>query len=227
MKQSQMDGKVRQLLGKMTVEEKVGQMTQLTLEQFAKSGQDGYLVLDEQKLRDGIVNHHLGSILNCGGQARTVQNWQEIITKMQDVATKETRLGIPSSMHRHNPRGQLRARRDDFSAEYRDGRDGQRGSDGKERRDFRPRDPGSGHPVEPRARARPGPPADVASRLRDPRRGPLYRFDDGGRLHPRQQGDDISNPLKVAVCMKHYLGYSWPQSGRDRTPGLYPGPATA
>src|SRR5512133_872985 len=42
MTQRQIDSKVRQLVAKMTPEEKVGQMTQITLEQFAKSGQDGY-----------------------------------------------------------------------------------------------------------------------------------------------------------------------------------------
>jgi beta-glucosidase len=94
-KQSKIDGKVRRLVSKMTLEEKVGQMTQLTLEQFSKEEKNGYLILDAKKLHDGIVGHSLGSILNCGGQARTVQNWQEMITQMQDVATKETRLGIP------------------------------------------------------------------------------------------------------------------------------------
>src|SRR5690606_19997372 len=38
---------------------------------------------------------NVGSILNCGGSANTFENLQEIITAMQDVATKETRLKIP------------------------------------------------------------------------------------------------------------------------------------
>jgi beta-glucosidase len=32
------------------------------------------------------------------------------------------------------------------------------------------------------------------------------------------QGNDASNPYKVASCMKHFLGYSMPLSGKDRTP---------
>jgi beta-glucosidase len=32
------------------------------------------------------------------------------------------------------------------------------------------------------------------------------------------QGNDVSYPYKVASCMKHFLGYSMPLSGKDRTP---------
>ena len=86
---------VRRLLSQMTLEEKVGQMTQLTLEVVAGQSKDGWLALDPNKLREAVVERHVGSILNCGGQARTPENWHEIITAIQDVATKETRLNIP------------------------------------------------------------------------------------------------------------------------------------
>ena len=95
LKQARFDREARRLVAQMTLEEKVGQMTQITLEQFGTSGPDGRFLLDEKKLRDGIVNHHLGSILNCGGQARAPDNWQEMITRMQEIATKETRLHVP------------------------------------------------------------------------------------------------------------------------------------
>ena len=92
----QMEKKIDKLLAKMTLEEKVGQMTQLTLEAVAgQTSEDGWLKLDTEKLEDAIVKHQVGSILNCGGQARSVDNWVEIITQMQDMAIKETRLGIP------------------------------------------------------------------------------------------------------------------------------------
>ena len=38
VKQARFDSEVRQLVAQMTPEEKVGQMTQMTLEQFAKIG---------------------------------------------------------------------------------------------------------------------------------------------------------------------------------------------
>jgi beta-glucosidase len=223
MTQRQIDGKVRKLVAKMTVEEKVGQMTQLTLEQFAKSGQDGYLILDEQKLRDGIVNHHLGSILNCGGQARTVQNWQEILTKMQDVATKETRLGIPiiygiDTIHGANyvlgatifPQNIAMAATGNVALMEK---------------------VGEISALETRAAGIPwnfAPVLDLARQPMWPRvfetfgEDPCVASAMGAAYIHGQQGKDLSNPLKVAVCMKHYLGYSWPQSGRDRTPAYIP-----
>ncbi|HFA47719.1 MAG TPA: beta-glucosidase, partial [Bacteroidetes bacterium] len=36
------------------------------------------------------------------------------------------------------------------------------------------------------------------------------------------QGDDISSPYKVAACMKHFLGYSMPLTGKDRTQAWIP-----
>lgn len=223
MKPSQIDGKVRKLVARMTVEEKVGQMTQITLEQFAKSGQDGYLILDEGKLRDGIVNHHLGSILNCGGQARTVQNWQEIITKIQDVATKETRLGIPilygiDTIHGANyvlsatifPQNIAMAATGNVALMEK---------------------AGEISALETRAAGIPwnfAPVLDVARQPMWPRvfetfgEDPYIASTMGAAYIRGQQGDRLSDPLKVAVCMKHYLGYSWPQSGRDRTPAYIP-----
>jgi beta-glucosidase len=36
------------------------------------------------------------------------------------------------------------------------------------------------------------------------------------------QGDDIGHAHKVAACLKHFLGYGVPLSGRDRTPAYIP-----
>jgi len=223
VRQARIDNTVRQMVAQMTLEEKVGQMTQLTLEQFAKSGQDGYLILDEQKLRDGIVNRHLGSILNCGGQARTVQNWQEIITKIQDVATKETRLKIPviygiDTIHGANyvlgatlfPQEIAMAATGNVLLMEKAGEIAA---------------------LETRAAGIPwnfSPVLDLARQPMWPRvfetfgEDPYLASAMGAAYIRGQQGDDISNPIKVATCMKHYLGYSWPQSGRDRTPAYIP-----
>jgi beta-glucosidase len=32
------------------------------------------------------------------------------------------------------------------------------------------------------------------------------------------QGTNLSSPTSVAACMKHYMGYPDPKSGKDRTP---------
>ena len=36
------------------------------------------------------------------------------------------------------------------------------------------------------------------------------------------QGSDMIDKYHVAACLKHYVGYSFPSSGRDRTPALIP-----
>lgn len=222
-KDAGIDARVRKLLSKMTIEEKVGQMTQITLEPFAKSGKDGYLILDEDKLREGIVNRHIGSILNCAGQARTVQNWQEILTKIQDIATKETRLGIPiiygiDSIHGTNyvlgstifPQNVAMAATGNVDLMARHGE-----ITAYETRaagipwNFNPVLGLARQPMWPRVFETFGEDPHIASVM-------------GAAYIRAQQGDDLSDVKKVATCMKHYLGYSVPHSGRDRTPAYIP-----
>ncbi len=223
MRRAEIDSQVRRLVAKMTTEEKIGQMTQLTLEQFARSDQDGHLILDEQKLRNGILKYHIGSILNCGGQARTVQNWHEIITLIQDVATKETRLGIPviygiDSIHGANyvleatifPQNIAMAATGNVRLMEQ---------------------VGEVAALETRAAGIPwnfNPVLGLARQPMWPRvfetfgEDPYLASTMGAAYIRGQQGGDISNPAKVATCMKHYLGYSFPYSGHDRTPAYIP-----
>jgi beta-glucosidase len=222
-KQSKIEGNVKRLVSKMSLNEKVGQMTQITLEQFAKEEKNGYLILDPKKLHDGIVGRNLGSILNCGGQARLVQNWQEMITQMQDVATKETRLGIPiiygiDTIHGANyvlgatifPHeiGMAATRNVELMGKV-----------------------GEIAALETRAAGIPwnfAPVLDLARQPMWPRvfetfgEDPYVASTMGAAYIHGQQGDDLSAAVKVAVCMKHYLGYSFPWSGNDRTPAYIP-----
>ncbi|HYH80041.1 MAG TPA: glycoside hydrolase family 3 N-terminal domain-containing protein [Longimicrobium sp.] len=89
--------RVDSLLAAMTLEEKVGQMTQLTVGVFAAQGspQHDSIRLDPARLRRGIVERHIGSILNVMGGALSVESWHRAIGEIQGVAMRETRLGIP------------------------------------------------------------------------------------------------------------------------------------
>ena len=78
----------------MTLEEKVGQMTQLTLEMIV-NGHDQSVQIDPAKLQKAIGKYGVGSILNCYNQALTPDKWQELITQIQ-TAAKRTRLRIPN-----------------------------------------------------------------------------------------------------------------------------------
>ncbi|MGM0375966.1 MAG: glycoside hydrolase family 3 N-terminal domain-containing protein [Bacteroidota bacterium] len=91
---------MEELLEKMTLEEKVGQMAQVTLDVLTE-GENAYhsdepIKLDEETLRKGIVDYKIGSVLNtANNRARTLEKWHYIVSTIQDVAMNETRLGIP------------------------------------------------------------------------------------------------------------------------------------
>jgi len=91
------DSRVEDLLGRMTLEEKVGQMTQVTLKAISKTQEGGGSVhrLDPAKLKTALLQYHAGSILNVWDASFHLEHWRKVITDIQDVATQETRLAIP------------------------------------------------------------------------------------------------------------------------------------
>jgi beta-glucosidase len=66
--------KIEALLKRMTLEEKVGQMTQLAIGMIA-SGSDQNIKVDPAKLEKAIAKYGVGSILNVSEQAITVDHW--------------------------------------------------------------------------------------------------------------------------------------------------------
>src|SRR4051794_33191467 len=85
--------KVEALLRQMTLEEKVGQMTQLTID-MVTSGKDQNVEIDQQKLDKAIGKYGVGSILNVNNQALDIDHWHRLIAGIQAAAQK-TRLHIP------------------------------------------------------------------------------------------------------------------------------------
>src|SRR6059058_6699632 len=81
--------KIEALLKRMTLEEKVGQMTQLAIGMIAK-GRDQEIQIDAAKLDKALVHYGVGSILNVAEQALTVDKWHEIINQIQETASKKT-----------------------------------------------------------------------------------------------------------------------------------------
>src|SRR3954471_18853406 len=74
--------KVNALLKQMTLEEKVGQMAQVSIESLGSSKGNNFSFTD--KMKDAVVNYKLGSILNSPGPLQSVQDWNRLITEMQD-----------------------------------------------------------------------------------------------------------------------------------------------
>ena len=91
------DDQVNKLLNSMTDEEKVGQMTQVTIAVILKDASLPWdkIEIDPEKLKLALHDYHIGSILNVADSgAYTVQQWQNIIAQIQDEAN-QTRLKIP------------------------------------------------------------------------------------------------------------------------------------
>src|SRR6187402_1338033 len=82
---------VASLLNKMTLEEKIGQMTQVTIGAVG-NGKEGEI--DPTKLKEAIQKYHIGSILNVDQHAMTLTEWHKLLTVIQEEAMR-TRLKIP------------------------------------------------------------------------------------------------------------------------------------
>ncbi|MCF8364590.1 MAG: glycoside hydrolase family 3 C-terminal domain-containing protein [Bacteroidales bacterium] len=85
------------ILAGMSLQEKVGQMTQITLDVFTVKDEHGKkqepVVFDPDTLNLAFSKYKIGSILNVVKTAPTAQWWNESIEMMQEIAICET--GIP------------------------------------------------------------------------------------------------------------------------------------
>ncbi len=213
--------KVDDLLSKMTLEEKVGQMTQITL-QVVSSRQgtvNQKFELDYDKLKDAITNYHVGSILNVYDVAHTVSEWHDLIGKIQDIAVNETRLKIPviygiDAIHgaTYTSEATLFPQAINMAATW--------------NRELVKKE-GEITSKQVRASGIPWnfyPVMDIGRQPLWPRLWETYGEDVylasilGENYIEGAQGDNMGSPDKVATCLKHYIGYSYPLNGRDRTP---------
>src|SRR6195952_3237916 len=80
--QSILDKKVDSLIAKMTLEEKVGQMTEVTSD-VVSTTTNGVHQIDADKIKEAILRYHVGSILNVSGQAYTREHWFEVVSAIQ------------------------------------------------------------------------------------------------------------------------------------------------
>ena len=215
------DQKITALLAKMSVEDKVGQMTEVAIDVVSAGTAAGLNhKLDAAKLRDAIQKYRVGSILNVNGEAYTVDHWHEVLNAIQDEVEKSA-LKIPviygiDSIHgaiytrdavlfpqsismaaTWNPA--LARRAGEISAF-------QTRASGIPWNYYPVMDIGR-EPVWPRFWETFGEDPLLASRL-------------GVAYVEGLQGSDYGAPDKVAACVKHYAGYSMPANGKDRTPAI-------
>lgn len=223
------DKKAAEIVSKMTLAEKIGQMAQVSIDAVCK-GEDtpptSTLQLDMDKLRDVVVKYNVGSLLNSPNtRARTAEWWTKTIAEIQDVAMKETRLKIPiiyglDQIHgaTYTAGSTMFPQEIGLAASW---------------NPAHARKMGEITAYETRASNVPwnfSPVLDLGSDPRFPRQYEGFGEDPymcsvfGYELVKGNEGEnnDIANPNFLAACMKHFLGYSVPTSGKDRTPAYIP-----
>ncbi|WP_170178592.1 glycoside hydrolase family 3 N-terminal domain-containing protein [Flammeovirga pectinis] len=222
------DERVEALLKQMTLAEKIGQMTQVTLEVISKGdspfNMDKPWELDMEKIHEVIVNYHVGSILNTGGLVRTPEEWNKVITTIQDVATKDTRLNIPIIYGIDAIHGMYGAGATLYPHEV-----GLAAT-------WNPTiafDVAKLSAYETKAASIPwvfSPTLDLGIDPRWPRQYEGFGEDPylssvlGVASVKGFEGENIGDKNNVASCLKHFVGYGNPKSGKDRTPAWIPEP---
>ena len=94
------DLKVDSILSLMTLEEKIGQMTQINLTVIAKGpnkwASSFPMEIDPIKARKAIVDYKVGSVLNTiNNTAQTPKSWYATISDIQKFAMDSSNLSIP------------------------------------------------------------------------------------------------------------------------------------
>lgn len=213
------EAKVDALLKQMTLEEKVGQMAQVSLESLGSLKGEKFSFSD--KMKDAVVNYKVGSLLNTPGALQSASDWNRIITEIQNAA-QQTRLKIPvlyglDDIHGVNYVGGTTL----FPQQI-----GQAATWNTELA----RNCGVITAYEGRAAGVPwtfSPVLDLGTNPLWSRIWEGYGEDPylGGQLgaafiHGVQ--DPLGSKEKLIVSVKHYMAYSDPKSGKDRTDAWIP-----
>jgi len=216
---------VNQLLAQMTLEEKVGQMTQVD---FTVIGVPPELKasdpIDPDKLEDAVLKHHVGSILNTpftpDNKAQPIETWRLIQQTIQAAAAK-SRLKIPvlygiDAIHgaTYTQNATLFPQAISMAATFNPDLSFKAGEiTAREIRasglqwNFSPVMDIGRQPLWPRLWETYGEDVHLATVM-------------GTRFIQGHQGTDFATADKGLTCLKHYVGYSLPYNGKDRTPAF-------
>lgn len=211
---------VEKTLGRLTLEEKIGQMTEITLDVLG-SWHDGVFKLDADKVQKVIGEYKVGSILNTpsGSVTLTPGEWYEIISAIQRKSMST--MGVPciyglDQNHgvTYTLGGVLFPQNINVAASF---------------NAAKAREASAITAYETRAGDCPWTYSPTVDLLRDPRwprmwesfgEDPLVNAVMGAAQVRGFQGTDPNRvgPRNVASCVKHYLGYGAARTGQDRTP---------
>lgn len=218
----EIEANIQNWLKKMTIEEKIGQMCEITIDvvtDFEASQKDGF-TLDKAKLDTVIGKYKVGSLLNVPlSIAQPKEKWAEAIRQIQELSMKE--IGIPciygvDQIHgtTYTLDGTLFPQGVNMGATF--------------NRDLVKRE-AKISAYETKAGCIPWTYAPVVDLGRDPRWSRMWEnYGEDCYVNAEMgkasvigfQGEDPNHIGKynVAACMKHYMGYGVPVSGKDRTP---------
>lgn len=222
------DQQLQQMIKKMTIEEKVGQMAQITLDVITvgknEAESDEPLSLDKDLVRKAVVDFKVGSVLNtANNRARTLEKWREVIGTIQEIATNETRLKIPVLYGIDAIHGATYTAGATFFP--------QQIGIAAARNPELAKKAASITAYETRASGIPWNFSPVLDMGRDPRfprmwetfgEDPYLAGALGVQMIKGYEGETnaINDKYKVASCLKHFLGYTVARSGKDRTPSI-------
>jgi beta-glucosidase len=211
------------LMSTLSIEDKVGEMTQLTLGMLC-DGSGPYTLdephtLNEEKLKTAIVDLKIGSILNSGGHSYSSSKWNSLIQGIQAAATQEKTSGIPvlygiDAIHgaTYTSGADLSPQQIGLAATW-NTELVRKVAENSAKDVYESGIPWNFSPV-----------LDLGLDPRWPRfwetfgEDPLLTSDMGeAMLLGYQEG-----PYPIAATLKHFYGYGMPLSGKDRTPAWIP-----
>ena len=216
------EARVSQLLASMTLEQKVGQMTQVNLGVIIDKSVKDRVQFDPDKLNEALHKYQVGSILNSTSRALSVDEWHEVIKGIQDEALKND-LSIPvlygidaihgvtytkgSTLFPHNI-GLAATRNPELVKKSAKVTAMEARASGL-RWNFDPVLDIGRNPIWPRFAETFGEDTYLGQTM-------------GVAVITAYEEDGLDAITAVASCMKHYVGYSDPANGKDRTPAYIP-----
>ena len=216
----EIEAKIDRILSRMTLEEKVGQMSQITITVFQNEDENGNPQWIPSIMDSVITKYKVGSILNViSARAQTRELTAGMIRELQEKSMKE--IGIPCLYGLDQIHGAsyiadatLFPQEINVAATF------------NREHAF---NMGEVTAYESRAALNPwsfSPTLDLGRDQRWPRLWESYgeseylQAEMGVAQTVGMQGTDPNHvdPYHMAVCIKHYMAYGVPVSGRDRTP---------
>ena len=214
------------LLQLLSLEEKAGQMTNVGLTALTEGpfwNNFDTLVLDTAKLRYFLVERHIGSVQNKGIYPPSREEWHRIIKGIQDYIANNSRHNIPviygmDAVHgvNYTAGSTLFPHQIGLAASW---------------NPELARICGEVTAYEMRASSQPWNYAPVLDVSMQPLWGRIFEtFGEDTHINSvmgkafveGQQGGSIGDSTRVAVCLKHFVGYGTPFSGKDRSPAYIP-----